>query len=73
MKNRRVTTQIKNTLALPRSAQATATLLQNLSTVFSKLFADENFVTLLQAESRTTIPEYLKAALHEGETWHDIT
>ena len=53
---KRVTVQVQNTLALPSRAEATAKLLRNLSAVFAELFADENFVTLLQAESQTTIP-----------------
>ena len=70
--NKRITIQVRNTVALPQRAKVTATLLQDLSTVFGELFADENFVTLLQAESRATIPEYLRTVLNEAKTRHDI-
>jgi len=62
---KRVSVQVRNTLALPDRAEATERLLRSLSRVFAELFADENFVTLLQAESRTKVPEYLRTALEE--------
>jgi hypothetical protein len=70
--NRRITIQVRNTVALPHRAKVTRTMLRDLSMVFGELFADENFVTLLQAESRTMIPEYLRTVLHEAKTRHDI-
>jgi hypothetical protein len=76
MKNKRpikrITIQVRNTLALPRRAEATARLLRDLRSVFADLFSDENFITLLQAESRTTIPDYLRATLEEAKARHDI-
>jgi len=69
---KRVSVQVRNTLALPDRAEATERLLRSLSRVFAELFADENFVTLLQAESRTKVPEYLRTALEEAGTRHDI-
>ncbi len=76
MKNKRpikrITIQVRNTLALPGRAEATARLLRDLRSVFADLFSDENFITLLQAESRTTIPDYLRAALEEAKARHDI-
>jgi hypothetical protein len=70
---RRLTVQVQNTLALPHRAEATARMLQSLNTIFAELLADENFVTLLQAESRTMIPEYLRKVLDEGKVRHDLT
>lgn len=70
--NRRITIQVRNTVALPQRAKVTATLLRDLRVVFGELFADENFVTLLRAESQTTIPKYLSTVLREARTRHDI-
>ncbi len=69
---KRISVQFRNTLALPHRAEATERLLHNLRNIFAELFGDENFITLLQAESRTTIPEYLRTALEEAEKDHDI-
>jgi hypothetical protein len=43
-----------------------ATCLRNLNEVFRALFADENFMTLLRAESMTMIPAYLTQLVEEG-------
>jgi hypothetical protein len=69
---KRITVQVRNTSALPRRAEATERLLRNLRSIFAKIFGDENFITLLQAESRTTIPEYLRTTLEEAKNRHDI-
>lgn len=69
---KRITIQVRNTLALPRRAKATERLLGNLRTIFAELFGDENFITLLQAESQTTIPEYLRTTLEGAKSRHDI-
>lgn len=37
-----------------------------LRTIFGKILSDEHFVTLLRAESMTTMPTYLKSLL-EGK------
>ncbi len=76
MKNKkpvkRMTIQVRNTLALPQRAEATARLLRDLRSVFAELFSDENFITLLRAESRTKLPDYLRATLEAGKTRNDI-
>jgi hypothetical protein len=52
-------------LALPERATLVARNLRLLNTTLAKLFSDENFVTLLRAES-ITIPIYLKPLFEEG-------
>jgi len=69
---KRITVQVRNTLALPRRAETTERLLRNLRSIFFELFGDENFITLLRAESETTIPEYLRTALEQAKKRHDI-
>jgi len=69
---KRITIQVRNTLALPDRANTTVKLLRNLCSLFAELFTDENFITLLRAESRTMIPAYLRTALEEAKTRHDI-
>jgi len=69
---RRLTVQVKNTLALPGRAKTVAESLQRANAVFRELFSDENFVTLLQAESLTTIPTYLNPLLKEARNGHEI-
>lgn len=56
---------LQYTLALPKRAELVGRHLGVLNRVFSRLFGDENFVTLLRAESMTTIPVYLKPLLEE--------
>jgi hypothetical protein len=53
-------------LALPKRADVVARCRHVLNTTFSKLFADENFVTLLRAESITDVPICLKSVFEEG-------
>jgi len=57
---------VKYTIALPKRADLVANRLCLLKAVFRKLFSDENFLTLLQAESMT-VPTYLKPLLEEEE------
>jgi hypothetical protein len=45
---------------LPEQVAWTASHLASLKAIFRPLFLDENFVTLLRAESITTVPEYFK-------------
>ena len=71
-KTRRQTVQVKNTLALPVRADAIAKCLQRVNAVFVDLFSDENFVTLLRAESMTTIPKYLTALFEKAKDGHEI-
>ncbi len=69
---RGITVQVRNSLALPERAATAAKLLCTLNTVFGELFADENFVTLLQAESLTTIPSHLRQVFDEAQTRHEV-
>lgn len=71
-KVRGITVQVRNSLALPGRAATAARLLCNLNAVFGELFADENFVTLLQAESLTTIPSYLRQVFDEAKSRHEV-
>jgi hypothetical protein len=64
--------RIKNTVALPERADLVATCLRRLNEFFRELFADENFVTLLRAESMTVIPAYLKEPVEEGKDTDEI-
>lgn len=57
---------LHQTMALPARAASTAKRLELLRSVFGRLFADENFVTLLRAESITTVPAYLCADTGKG-------
>jgi hypothetical protein len=69
---RGITVQVRNSLALPERAATAAKLLCNSNAVFGELFADENFVTLLQAESLTTIPSYLRQVFDEAKNRHEV-
>jgi hypothetical protein len=71
-KTRRQTVQVKNALALPERAAAVAQCLQRANAAFVELFSDENFVTLLRAESMTTIPKYLMAIFEKATDGHEI-
>lgn len=52
-------THLYQTMALPERVASTAKRLELLKNIFGRLFADEHFVTLLRAESITTVPGYL--------------
>jgi ParB family chromosome partitioning protein len=69
---RGITVQVRNSLALPERAATAAKLLCNLNAAFGELFADENFVTLLRAESLTTIPSYLRQVFDEAKSRHEV-
>jgi hypothetical protein len=56
---------LHQTMALPARAASTTKHLELLRSVFGRLFADENFVTLLRAESITTVPAYLARILEK--------
>ena len=71
-KTRRQTVQVKNTLALPERADAVAQYLRCANAVFASLFSDENFVTLLRAESMTTIPKCLMTLFEKATDGHEI-
>lgn len=56
----------KYSIALPRRAELVAKHLDTFNGIFSRLFSDEHFVTLLRAESMGAIPALLKPML-QGE------
>jgi hypothetical protein len=66
------TVRIKYTLALPARAECVVRCMETLNGVFRRLFSDENFVTLLRAESMKAIPEFLKPLVEEGRDGHEI-
>jgi hypothetical protein len=49
--------------AVPKRAHLVAQYLRALRENFEKLFSDEDFVTLLRAESMTMVPIYLQPPL----------
>jgi hypothetical protein len=69
---RGITIQTRNTLGLPERAETAARCLGSMKAVFSKLFADENFITLLQAESITMLPAFLRPVFDEAKNRHEI-
>lgn len=66
------TKRVRTARALPELADLTAKKLEMLRSVLSELFADENFVTLLEAESLTAIPAVLRPVFEEARNWHEI-
>jgi hypothetical protein len=63
---------VEYTVALPKRADLVARHLYPLNAIFGRLFSDENFLTLLRAESITTIPAYLRPLLEEERNRHEI-
>jgi hypothetical protein len=61
---------VEYTVTLPARAELVGCQLAVLNTVFERLFADENFRTLLRAESMTTVPACLRPLL-EGKRCGD--
>lgn len=59
-------------LALPRRAKLVADHLARVKEAFGRLFADENFLTLLEAEGVTAVPAHLKPLLQEARSEHEI-
>ena len=53
--------------ALPLRAAVVAKHLDTFSVIFTRLFSDEHFVTLLRAESMGSIPGFLKLKLQREE------
>jgi len=57
---------LQYTLTLPRRAGLVSRHLGVLNRVLLRMFGDENFVTLLRAESLTNVPVYLKLLLEKA-------
>ena len=53
--------------ALPLRAEVVAKHLDTFSVILTRLFSDEHFVTLLRAESRSSIPGFVKLMLQREE------
>jgi len=66
------TLRARNTRALPERAADTALNVQILGAAFRTLFADENFLTLLEAEAFTEIPVVLKPIFEQVRQEHEI-
>lgn len=54
--------------AVPKRAALVAQHLRTLNGIFGALLSDENFVTLLRAESMTRVPIYFQPLLKEEKT-----
>lgn len=50
------TARVRESRALPIRAQEISQALVEMDAIFMRLFSDENFITLLQAESLTEMP-----------------
>ena len=57
------TTRIRESRALPVRAQEISLALLEMDAIFKRLYSDENFITLLQAESMTEIPSRCERSL----------
>ena len=66
------TKRVSKTRALPVLATSATQSMEKLSAVLGKLFADENFVTLLEAESLTAIPAVLRTVFEAARDGHEI-
>ena len=64
--------RVKNTKALPGRAASTANCLRIVSEIFGELFSDENFITLLRAESVIEVPAYFVPLLRKGNDEHEV-
>jgi hypothetical protein len=59
-------------IELPKRAELLAYHLARVKETFGKLFPDENFLTLLEAEGMSTIPAYLWPLLQEARSEHEV-
>jgi hypothetical protein len=67
------TARIRQSRALPIRAQAIGQGLADMDSMFRRLFADENFITLLRAESMTKIPGRFDRVLKEVLHGYEVT
>jgi hypothetical protein len=67
LKPRIETARIMQSRALPARAEEVLMAQSEMEAIFMRLFADENFITLLQAESLTEIPSRLECILKRRE------
>jgi hypothetical protein len=66
------TFRVRSSRALPSRAASALRSIEVVSDVFRRLFSDENFITLLEAESLTAIPSYLQPSFEEARHEHEI-
>jgi hypothetical protein len=64
---------LRQTMALPKRVAFTAKRLELLRSIFERLVLDENFVTLLRAESITTVPAYLAPPLEKARGSREVS
>jgi hypothetical protein len=60
--------RLERAIGLDRRAEFAQAQLERLQGIFKALLADENFLTLLRAESITTIPNHLKITMEGAAT-----
>jgi len=66
------TKRVTKTRALPVLAASTTERFERLKNVLGHLFADENFITLLEAEGLTAIPAVLRPVFEAARDGHEI-
>ena len=64
--------RIRFARALPTRSEAVAKQLLVLDEVLGHFFADENFITLLEAESMTAVPNRYQALFEEASRGNEI-
>ncbi len=69
---RGLVTHVRQTMDLPERVASTAKRLELLRSVFGRLFSDEYLVTLLRAESITTVPAYLVPLLEKARGSREV-
>jgi hypothetical protein len=66
------TKRVNKTRNLSNLARTTAERFRILTEALGQLFSDENFVTLLEAESVAEIPAILRPVFEEARNEHEI-
>jgi hypothetical protein len=66
------TARVQYTSALSSRVDAVAKHLKTLEEVFEILFSDENFLTLLQAEGLTRVPQFFASIAEKAGRAYEI-
>jgi len=66
------TVRVQYSSALPGRVNAVARHLKTLKEIFGVLFSDENFLTLLQAEGLTEVPQFFASIAEEARNAYEI-
>jgi len=66
------TVRVQYSSALPSRVDAVAKHLKTLEEVFEVLFSDENFLTLLQAEGLTRVPQFFASIGEKARRAYEI-